>query len=108
MNLLVPINIEGSLAAPDIYADPAGVVRNAGGLASGGILANGLVSEIIGSIVSGLSGADKENPCVTAKTDALNATPSSTNRQRQKKASKDDDENVFDSIGNGLKNLFGR
>jgi uncharacterized protein involved in outer membrane biogenesis len=108
VNLLVPIKIDGKLAAPDVYADPAGVARNALGFATGGILANGIVSEIIGSIVAGLSGSDKTNPCVAAKTDAINATPSSSKKKKRKKAPKDGGENMLDSIGDGLKSLFGR
>ena len=95
VNLLVPINIEGRLANPDISADAAGVAKNALGFATGGILANGIVSEIIGSIVAGLTGSDKENPCVEAISDAVSATPG-----KKKK----DDSSVLDS----LKSLFSR
>jgi len=101
MNLLVPIRIDGRLAAPDVYADPAGVAKNALGFATGGILANGLVSEIIGSIVAGLSGSDKANPCLAALATATEAT-----RNAQSKG--DDVDSVIESIGEGLKRLFSR
>lgn len=95
VNLLVPINIDGILANPDVSADAAGVAKNALGFATGGILANGIVSEIIGGIVAGLTGSDKENPCVEAISDAVSATPG-----KKKK----DDGSVLDS----LKSLFSR
>jgi len=108
MNLLVPIKIDGRLASPDVYADPAGVAKNALGFATGGILANGLISEIIGSIVSGLSGEEEANPCLEAISEARKAGRSSGKIPKRKKRSKSKDgDNVFDSIGEGLKNLFG-
>ena len=109
MNLLVPIKIEGKLASLDVYAHPAGVAKNALGFAIGGILANGLVSEIIGSIVSGLSGEEKANPCLAAISEARRAGRSSgKKRKKTKHSKKKDGENVFDSIGEGLKSLFSR
>ena len=107
VNLLVTINIEGRLAELGVYADPASVVSNAFGFATGGILANGIVSEIIGSIVSGLSGSGEENMCAAANSTARKATRSSAKTKRQRKAS-NEGENVFDSIGDGLKSLFSR
>lgn len=107
VNLLVTINIEGRLAELSVYAAPAGVVSNALGFATGGILANGIVSEIIGSIVSGLSGSGEENMCAAANSTARKATRSSAKTKRQRKAS-NEGENMFDSIGDGLKRLFSR
>ena len=87
MNLLAPINIEGRLAELGVYADPAGVVSNALGFASGGILANGILSEIMASIVSALSGSGEENMCVAANSTARKATRSLAKNKQQRKAS---------------------
>jgi hypothetical protein len=108
VNLLVPLKIDGLLAAPEVYADPAGVARNALGFATGGILANGIVSEIIGNIVSGLSGSKNANPCLEAISGMSNPTSSSAKRNKQPKGSEDDVGNMFESIGDGLKSLFSR
>ena len=101
------INIEGRLAELRIYTDPAGVISNALGFATGGILANGILSEIIGSIVSGLSGSREENMCVAANSTARKA-PLSLAKNKQQRKAPNEGENVFDSIGDGLKSLFSR
>ena len=107
VNLLVPIKIDGNLSAPEIYADPAGVAKNALGFATGGILANGLVSEIIGSIVSGLSGTKDANPCLAAVTEIKNSVSPAKKKSRSK-SSKKDEETMLESIGDSLKSLFSR
>ncbi|MDA0653075.1 MAG: AsmA family protein, partial [Proteobacteria bacterium] len=107
VNLLVPIKIDGKLSAPEVYADPAGVAKNALGFATGGILANGLVSEIIGSIVSRLSGTKEGSPCLAAVTEIKNSV-SPAKKKTRSKSSKKDGETMLESIGDSLKSLFSR
>lgn len=71
------------------------------------ILANGILSEIIGSIVSALSGSGEENMCVAANSTARKATRSLAKSKQQRKAS-NEGEYVFDSIADSLKSLFNR
>ena len=103
VNLLVPIKIEGRLAELDVYAYPAGRQKRAQLCHQRRI---GL-SEIIGSIVSGLSGSSEENMCAAANSTARKATRSSAKNKRPRKAS-NEGENMFGSISDGLKSVFSR
>lgn len=64
VNLAAPVRIEGSLASPSIYPDPAGVAKKAATAAVGTMTGVGALGGLLAPLVAGKATGGETNPCL--------------------------------------------